>query len=137
MRLALLGVLLLLVGGCADYEHSEEMTEPATVTEVAYVPSQHGTGVGPSFGSDSSGNSTMGIAITSVSISEKYAVVFECQHGKFIVESEKDGDGYKLWQRLKEGQQVTVSYREMYWTKKRNGEIVEKHLVGYDFLNAY
>ena len=114
-------------------ESSPELTERARVVDVIFQPSNHGSGVGPTF--DLTGNGGLGIAITSVDIPEKYAVVFECQHGKFIIQGDQQ-KAKELWQRLKRDQQVTVRYKEVYETTYEDGRALERHLTKYDFVDA-
>lgn len=128
---------MLTLIGCEETRQEESPTlfEDAVVTEVVYSPSRHGSGVGPTL--DLTGSGGIGIAITSVDIPEKFAVVFQCQHGKFIVERKE------LWERLKEGQKVTIAYKELYVSvyddKNKDGqkELVSKKLVKLDFLDAH
>jgi hypothetical protein len=116
----------LVLAGCYKTEYSETLTEQAAVLDVIYQPSQHGGGMG--VGMSMSGN--MVVTSNSVDIPAKYAVVFECQHGKFIIEG--TGEKHKaLWQRLKAGQRVTVTYREQWRVDDKT-----RTLVKYDFLDA-
>ncbi len=116
----------LLLTGCYKTEYSETLTEQATVLDVIYQPSQHGDGMG--VGMSMSGN--MVVTSNSVDIPAKYAIVFECQHGKFIVEGTREK--YKaLWQRLKAGQHVTVTYREQWRVDDKT-----RTLVKYYFIDA-
>ncbi len=130
-----------LFTGCNFREERTELSsilhEPATISETVYSPSIHGSGVGPTI--DFNGN--VGIAITSVNIPEKYAVVFKCQHGKFIIEG--SNKKYKdLWERLNEGDSVRVNYREMYRSAYQDTnndgkkDLLSKKLIDYDFLEA-
>ena len=133
--------MLLVFWGCkynyTEMQNSEVLTESATVVDLVYVPSRHGSGVGPTI--DLTGGGGMGVAITGVDIPEKYAIVFQCQHGKFIIENDQ-GQAKDLWNRLREGQEVVGSYREMYqtrWEKDGNKKrFLERRLVDYDFLDA-
>ena len=135
VRVIALALVTLLVTGCkkAVLEYSEVLTEPATVVDLVYTPSLHGGGVGPTFGMSGSGDATLGLAITSVNVPERYAVVFLCQHGKFIIQSAK---AKELWQRLKLNQEVTVSYKEVYRTVYDDNKVVSRALIKYDFLDA-
>ena len=135
MRAASLALVALVATGCerTKTENSEGLTEPATLIDLVYMPSRHGSGVGPTFGMTSGGDASIGIAITSVDIPERYAVVFRCQHGKFIIQSAK---AKELWQRLKLNQEVTVSYKEVYRTVYDDKKVVSRVLVKYDFLDA-
>lgn len=136
MRIARVVVVCLaaiLGAGCQKVviEYSDVLTEPATVVDLVFSPSRHGSGVGPTI--DLTGEGGIGIAITSVSIPERYAVVFQCPHGKFIIQSEK---AKELWKRLKVGQEVTVTYKEKYRTTYEDEKVVSRILVKYDFLDA-
>ena len=69
MRAASLALVALVATGCerTKTEYSEVLTEPATVIDLVYMPSRHGSGVGPTFGMTSGGDASIGIAITSFS----------------------------------------------------------------------
>jgi len=108
-----------------NLEFSDTLTEQAVVADVVYTPSRHGSGSGTGF--DTHGD--LSFTDMKIDIPEKYAVVFKCQHGKFIV------TGKELWDHLAEGDSVRVFYREEYKMIKRDGD-TERHLVGYDFLNV-
>jgi hypothetical protein len=137
--------LPLMLGGCdfpeTKIEYSDVLHEDARVVDVAYTPSRHGSGAGPTFGMTSEGDPSIGLAVTSVDIPEKYAIVFKCQHGKFIVEGEDDWHK-GLWNRLQEGENVDVAYQEMYEStykdtnKDGKKELLERKLVKYHFLDA-
>lgn len=136
--LLLVGVLLLVMSlmfmtGCMRWadETSAVMTEPAVVDDVVFAPSRHGSDVSPTINM----NGKIGFAITSVNVPEKYAVVFRCQHGKFIVEG-TDAQHKRLWEKMVEGQSVTVSYREKYRVTYEDDKEIERVLTGYNFLDA-
>lgn len=137
MIFATIVILLITFGGCKEtkIQYSKVLTESAEVVDLVYTPSNHGGGAGPSFGMTSGGDLAVGIATVSVDISEKYAVVFQCQHGKFIIESDQKKTK-DLWNRLKEGQKVTVYYREVYKNIYEDSKMIESHLVKYQFLDA-
>lgn len=133
----IVGVLLLALLGslsACDFavtRYGPNLTEEATVADLAYIPSGHGSGVGVGF--TTGGN--MAVTSTSVDIPERYAVVFHCPHGKFVVE----GGQYRgLWMRLREGQAVTVHYRHVQECRKVDGVIQEDtcRTVDLDFLDA-
>lgn len=144
-------MLPIMLSGCkysySHKEYSEVKHEDAQVVDVVYAPERHGSDIAPSVGMTSGGDLAMGITSVSVDIPEEYAVVFKCQHGKFI-EKRKGKD---LWKRLQEGQEVDVSYREIYdssyeaegnfWdafvqTPKPNAKKISKNFVKYDFIDA-
>ena len=130
-----------LLTGCKETktELSDILHEDAVVSETVYSPSRHGSDISPTY--DLTGDGGVGFAITSVSIPEKYAVVFKCQHGKFIVEG-TDKAHRDLWQRLEEGKKVDVSYKEIYKAVyddvDGDGEkdLLSRDLVDRDFLDA-
>lgn len=126
MKLAIAVLAAALLAGCDSVEYSQDMHERAVVQEVIYSPGSHGSGTG--VGMSMSGN--MVVTSTSVSLPKKYAVVFECVHGKFIVEG-TDEKHRELWARLKAGQQVDVTYREVY--RLKDGA---RQLIDYKFLAA-
>lgn len=106
-----------------NLEFSNTLAEQVVVADVVYTPSRHGSGAGTGFDT----NGDIQFTSTTISLPEKYAVVFKCKHGKFIV------TGKELWSRLVEGDSVTVLYREEYKVTKDHES---KELVGYDFLNV-
>ncbi|MFA6466953.1 MAG: hypothetical protein WCV71_03770 [Patescibacteria group bacterium] len=130
---SLMMLVMVSFTGCKRtvVQQSGELTESAVVDEVIFSPSSHGSSVGPTM----SGDGGIGIAVTSVSIPEKYAVVFRCQHGKFVVQG--TSQKYKeLWERLIRGQAVTVYYKETYRVVYEGEELLSRELIGYDFLTA-
>jgi len=132
--LTALATVAVVVAGCQKIvtEKSDILTEPATVADLVYMPSRHGSASGPTIGM-TGGELSVGVAVTSVSIPEQYAVVFQCQHGKFVIQSKKAKD---LWNRLTVGQKVTVSYREIYKAVYEDKKLISRSLEKYDFLDA-
>jgi hypothetical protein len=120
-------ILAIALIGCGEYK-TVPMQEDAKVVDTIYAPSQHGSGVSP--GMSMSGNLT--ISYTNVDIPPKWAVVFECQHGKFITEG-SDSDHKNLWNSLKAGDSVTVNYNEVFY---RGGDDEAWRLHDYDFISA-
>jgi hypothetical protein len=109
---------MLLLVGCGRAEYGPSKSESATVVDLPYVPDGHGSG----FGVTSSGKSVL----TSEDIPARYAVVFQCAHGRFAVAGADDRHRL-LWSKLKVGDRVHVVYRE---------EIKDGRPVGLDFLDA-
>ena len=112
---------LMALTGCTNREYGPEQTEPARVADLPYVPSGHGSGTGIGIGSK-------GVVptMTTVDIPARYAIVFECQHGRLVVERHPE-----IWKTLRVGQQVTVRFREVF---EVSGE--SRHLVDLDFLGV-
>lgn len=96
------------------------------VEDVIFAPSQHGSGVGIAI----DGKGRAGPTFTSISVPEKYAIVFRCEHGRFVVQGESERCQH-LWQHLKGGETVQVTYREIYLVGANTRE-----LIGFDFIDA-
>jgi hypothetical protein len=126
-------VLSVLFTGCIEVkrESSDILYEKATVADLVYTPSTHGSGVSPTINM----NMDLGISFTSVDVEERYAVVFQCQHGKFIIQNDQK-QAKALWSQLKQGQEVTVSYKEEFETTYDDEKPIARKLLKYDFLDA-
>lgn len=76
-------------------------------------------------------------AVTStntVTVEDQYAVVFECQHGKFIIESlGKDSKACLLWKKLKPGDLTKIRYKEVFQVIPAEGT---RQVVEYEFIDA-
>lgn len=71
---------------------------------------------------------------TTVLVEDQFAVVFECQHGRFLIESlGKESVAHKLWMKLKQGDSVTIRYKEVYRVVPANNI---RELVKYEFVAA-
>lgn len=131
-RLILPFVMLVFgaLTGCDIGPHREKskvMSEPAMVRDLIYQPARHGSGSGVGMSMRGS------VVITSdtVHLPSNYAIVFECKHGKFIIEGTQQK--YKaLWQKLRVGQAVNVTYREV-WRIKADGT---RDFVKFEFMDA-
>jgi hypothetical protein len=147
-RVSVCGIALLLTG-CPEVkrEFSSTLHEDAVVVEVVYTPPRHDSQVGFTafktgpVGVDYGGNVGIGIGgglqISEVTVHEKFAVVFKCKHGEFIVTRKE------IYHQLKEqkGKTVVVDYREVYRTTYADDndgkkQAIERVLVDYDFLGA-
>lgn len=117
-------------------EYSDILHEDAVIVETVYTPSKHTTGLAPTVSIDLDGDVHVGLAVTAVTVPEKFAVVFQCPHGKFIITKKSVYDEHKDHT----GKAVDVAYREQYRTtydgSKGERELVERALVDYDFLTA-
>lgn len=157
MKKIFLLLLVILFFSCKEIkqEVSEVLHEDATIVNTVFTPSTHRAEVGMaaiggktgSIGIDFSGNVGIGLGnglqISSVTVPEKFAVVFECKHGGFISQG-TDIRHKDLYERFKErkGSEVDVTYKEIYRVtyddvdKDGKKEVIERVLVDYDFLNA-
>lgn len=139
--------LFVLIFGCnrVETEQSKVLHEDAVVSETVYTPSRHDTGleltaikmgpVGVGFSGDM-GIRGGALQISNVEVPEKFAVVFKCKHGKFIVARKETYEKLKG----KEGKTVDVSYTEVYRTtyeKKDSKEhVIDRTLIKYHFIDA-
>ena len=133
-----IGLVIGTFSGCEQKritrrEISDILHEDAMVTETIYMPRRHGSATGVDF--------NLNVTFSDVDIPEKYALVFKCQHGKFVIEGK--GDRYKqLWSRFTQGDLADVEYKESYISvyEDKDGDgkkdLVERRLVDYDFIDA-
>lgn len=85
-----------------------------------------------------------GDAVVSDVIPRDYVVAFESSLGEFRVRDRYDSEHHNsLWKRMKEGQNVDISYREIYraqYGEDRNcdgkEDLIYRKLVDYDFIDA-
>lgn len=133
-----LSILLLFIVGCNfNYRedrlvYSEVLNEEATVVDLVYTPGMHYSDL--DIGFSTSGDFTF--TPRSTRIRPKYAVVFECQHGKFIVQGEEGSNGHKQWKKLKQGQKVTVLYKEIYSDTYEGDKFIQRVIINMDFLDT-
>lgn len=113
---------LLFAVSCYKTEYSHETREPGRVEQVTYNPG--GTASGTGFSSKGS------VVFTSTNIPDRYAIVFSCPHGKFTLNPEGE-NARRLFATLKQGDSVTISYREEFHV--RDGV---RELYKLDFLDA-
>ena len=150
-RLAMCGLFAstLLLAGCEYSVHedkmSAELSESAEVADLVYTPANHGANISPTVHMTGEGDLGFGMAFTSVDIPARYAVVFQCQHGKFIIQDDQV-KAKELWGRLKSGQHVTVRYKEVYreefqvtadWRdRQQSKKLTARKLQRYSFIDA-
>ncbi len=73
-------------------------------------------------------------ATSTVKIEDQFAVVFECQHGKFLIEDlGRDSRAGKLWKKLKQGDEVKIRYKEIFHVIPAENK---KTVVSYEFIDA-
>jgi len=139
-----------LVVACTDVrqEFSGTLHEDAVIADAIYTPSHHDTELGLTAiktgpaGLDFGGNFGLriggGLQISSVTVPEKFAVVFKCAHGEFVISRKEIYEKFKNHK----GAAVDVSYREEYRStyeqveKNLDKQVVERVLVDYDFIDA-
>lgn len=110
-------------------EYSATLTETGEIYDTAFVPKGHGSDVKMHF--DSEGN--VSLTPVTVNIPERYAIVFKCQHGKFVI----DGDKAKgLYNRFNRGDRVIIQYREIIRVHLTDDKETSREVYGLDFLDA-
>jgi hypothetical protein len=71
---------------------------------------------------------------STVTVEDQFAVVFECQHGKFIIESlGRESRAALLWKKLKQGDSVNIRYKEVFRVVPDSRE---RKLVKIEFIDA-
>lgn len=124
----LFAAVSLFCGGCdlPQTQYSAELTESGTVQDTVFAPKGRGSDTTVGFNTGNGG----GVTITPVNITipERYAIVLECERGKFVIDGKT---GKRLYQTLKRGDNVTIRYREVYRVTK-----TETNLVGLYFVDA-
>ncbi|MCX6711266.1 MAG: hypothetical protein NTZ02_04230 [Candidatus Woesearchaeota archaeon] len=151
----LAGALALgTVAGCKDIhtEISNVLHEDATVVMKTYTPERFETEVvlraigGPTgVGMDYNGNVGMGVRnmqqMNTIWIREEYAVVFQCQDRTFEVKG-SERKNKNLYDKLQEGQDVDVTYKEAYRVTYDDidgdgkKDLVQRVLIDFYFLDA-
>ena len=140
--------LTFFLAGCQEVkqEFSDTLHEDAAIVEAIYTPSRHDSKVGLTaiktgpmgidYGGDFGIRIGGGLQISNVTVPEKFAVVFRCQHGQFIIGRKEVYEKFKDHK----GKRVDVAYREVYRTtydtKDGKKQVVARELVDYDFLDA-
>lgn len=118
----LMFVAAALLGGCVERVNGPELSEPGEVYDTCFVPQGHGSGSSVGFTSDGALTSSS----TSIEVPARYAIVFRCQHGKFVI----DGDrGKVLYNKLSKGDHVTIRYCEVLEVKDGVTTPVELHFI--------
>jgi hypothetical protein len=145
---------LLLAGtiglfGCGKREYSEVMHEEGIVTNRTYAPKHEEEDLSPviiPLGDSGLGLSAGGsvgihgsVTIDSQEVPDKYDVTIKCKDKTF---EERGSVAEILYDKLKEGQKVDVTYKEVYraFYKDTNNdgkkELVKRKLINYKFLDA-
>lgn len=140
----LLGVFL---AGCEKIkeEATESYFEQAKVLQTIFTPPTHQnatrTNIEPRIKYDFLAGKfkTVWVPISKdvlVEVPARYGIVFECQHGKFVVEGTAEKHK-NLWGRMKEDEKVIVEYREIYRnTYNSDGQKIKSELIKLDFIDA-
>ena len=127
----------LVIGGCKEqtkYENSEILYEKGKVITTLYSKKHNDSSTG--FGMTTGGD--LAVTSTSITIPERWGVVFRCEHKNKFPIMGKDEKYKKLWEKLDEGDSVKISYKEIYKVRynRKTEQIINKELIDYDFVDA-
>lgn len=116
----------LILTGCElpQNKYGEELTEKAIVFDLCFVPKGHGSDTALGFNMGKGGGLT--ITPVDIHIPARYAVIFQCQHGKFVIDEKR---GESLYKTLSKGESVTIRYCEKIRTYKGKSEIIGLHFI--------
>jgi len=126
--ITLLVLTSIFFTSCKTYKtvYSEPLYEEVKVRDLIYTPATHGSGTDMTMDYTTG---QPGLAMVNVETKEVFAIVFECQHGSFIIE-----DNENLWKKLREDSIYTCVYQEKYRYIYENKELIGRALVSYNFL---
>lgn len=130
--LALLVVLLVSCGPTSPTrETSGIMHEHGRVKQLAFAPGYKGKIEGAiGFNGGKHGGMTWSPS-RNVVVDPSKSIVFECPHGTFDVNDRPD-----VWQKLHEGDEVEISYREVYEVRNGDDGRPARKLVDLEFVDA-
>jgi hypothetical protein len=135
---ALVG-LTIAFSGCdrTRTEYSPELSEPARVITLLHSPGYHRSTSDLGLAIDGNGNATPVVTSSTIAIPETWGAVFECQHGRFVVQGPRGSNGHACFLALVPGEDVTVRYREI-WERVYNSDdkLLRERLIDYDFVRA-
>lgn len=121
-----LTILSVALYGCLpETKMGEQLKEDGEVYDTCFIPKGHGSDTAIGF------NTSGDISVTPINIDipARYAIVFKCQHGKFVI----DGDrGEALYKKLSKGDIVKIKYCEKL-LKLENGTW---HAIDLHFIDA-
>lgn len=151
--LVLLMVCMMPFAGCKKIvkEESGILHEDAIVLARIYTPSKHETNLemtmmksgmlGIGYSGEMGIRVGNGMQITESIVPEIYGILFQCQHGTFTSQG-SDIRHKNLYDRLKEGQKVDITYKEIYkdtyddTNDDGKKELISRVLVDMDFIDA-
>ena len=109
-------LLVLLLCSCDRRVNGPELTESGEIYDTCFVPKGHGTGW--SYGKHG--------GPVDVDIPAHYAVVFKCEHGKFVIEGDR---GENLYNRFSRGDVVKIKYCIVYDVTDKGSNAVDLHFI--------
>lgn len=136
-KFAMIPLVAGSLNGCKEqtkYEQSDILYEKGKVITTLY--NQKHTDSDLDIGITTGGD--LAITPTSVTIPERWGVVFRCEHKNKFPIMGKDDKYKKLWEKLDEGDSVIISYKEIYKAiyNIKTKQILNKEVIDYDFIDA-
>lgn len=125
-------IISIILLGCNTKTEYISRSEKGRVLQTIYTPPYHYSDTDLDI--DSDGN--IKLVPATVHVRAQYGVVFECEHGQFVIIG-SSSYYQKLWEKLPKNSNVTILYNEEYLIHIKNKEEVSRELVDYDFVDAY
>jgi len=119
----------VLLCGCVERQNGPELTESGEVYDTCFVPKGHGSDTAIGYNMGEGGGMT--ITPIDVNIPARYAIVFKCQHGKFVIDGER---GESLYKQLSKGDKVNIRYCEVLEVKDGHTNAVDLHFIAADIV---
>jgi hypothetical protein len=122
MKFALLLFFAFSLCSCVQYQDGPVKTESGIVYDTCYVPSGHGSDIAVGI----TGNGQVSITPIDLNIPARWAVVFQCEHGKFVIDGAR---GEHCYQRLQRGDKVTIKYCDRFAVSSGKTNAVGMHFI--------
>lgn len=126
----------LLIAGCGPTttrEYSTPMTEAGEVLALLHSAAHSSTTLNPGI----TGGGDISFTPITTKAPETWGLALRCEHNlTFVVQGDKPKHREMFEKYGIPGLRVTIIYREVYdVTRDRDGEVISKELVDFDFLN--
>ena len=120
-------IACFLAMGCERMEYGPELIESAVIYDTCFVPSGHGSDMAVGYNAGKGGGLTF--TPIDIDIPARYAIVFKCQHGKFVIEGDR---AQEMYARLSKGDNVVVRYCEKIIVDGSKRSVVGLHFIAAD-----
>ena len=121
--------VMLFASACPEWQNGPEITEPGEVYDTCFVPKGHGSDV--AIGYSMAGKGGVTVTPVDIDIPARYAIVFKCQHGKFVIDGER---GERLYKKLSKGDHVTIRYCECFEVDGGKTNAADLHFIDADVV---
>ncbi len=113
-----------ICSACSKTTYGPTLEEAGEIYDTCFVPKGHGSDVAIGYNAGKGGGLT--VTPVDITIPARYAVVFKCQHGKFVIDGERGMDVYKKFDK---GDKVTIRYCEVFEVTKDSTNAVDLHFI--------